>query len=291
MSIQWAKMPYHSYRFSGTDNHAFLQGQLTQDISVINKDKCSYGAYCNHQGAMFANFLISRDSKSDIILRIHESQSESVIKRLKMFVLRSAVDIELNSVQHIALNKKAAQIICKSVDLELPKIFCCVRNNDLIVYGLPGEYFELVVDNKNKDFIIELLSEHNDESLFEIESLRINTGNFHIYPETSELLLPQETPLEKWGAISYTKGCYVGQEIIARSKYRGKIRKGFATSNNHFSQVALNSEILADDRNVGVVIEVAHEAQNSTCLATLNLSAPIEQCEIGGAKVTFSFVE
>ncbi len=289
MTHTWAKMPYSSYCFSGADAVSFLQGQLTQDVFAITDTNCLYAAYCNHQGAMFANFLLSKNSSGTIVLRLHSAQADAVMRRLKMFVLRSAVDIELLDINNIGMNKNCAAELCRAANMEVPEPFNVARSDDFTLCALPNGYYEV---STNSDSPIASLTAQSKPSFEDVETLRVRSGNFHIYPETSELLLPQETPLETWGGISYTKGCYVGQEIIARSKYRGKIRKGLAVADMQTEQsIPLSSEIVADGRNVGVVIDSSHNNGQSVCMASLTLAAAESECSVANNTATFTFID
>ena len=287
MIKKWAEMPYCSYRFSGADSIAFLQGQLTQDINAITQSTCQYGAYCNHQGGMLANILISSDS-DDIILRVHENIADRTMKRLKMFILRAAVNIETVNVKHIGMNKSSADSICRKLDLTLPAVFSASTCEQFKIFALPLGYFELRTADKEILFFIDSAFE---KSFDDIEQLRIFSGNFHITPQTIESILPQETPLEEWGSINYTKGCYVGQEIIARSKYRGKVRKGLAVAKiDKDINIDFNKEIFANEKSVGKIIEY-HQGKNSmVCLALLMLSTDPSSCLVSDKEISFEFI-
>lgn len=284
MTSIWAKMPYHSYLFSGQDSKAFLQGQLTQDIDLIKQNTCHYGAYCNHQGRMLANTLLSAQEEG-IIVRLHQRQAQSTIERFKMFVLRSKVAIDLLPDTHLALNQAMAESFCRHVGAVLPKAFTAVQDNGYHLLALPSGYFELRTTDAQ---LLTWIEQHGQADFDAIEKLRIAGANFHILPETNALILPQQTPLETWGGISYNKGCYVGQEIIARNKYRGTVKKGLATANlTSAPHVALATAISADNRNVGEVIEY----HQGVCLALIMLSAEKQTCQLANTQVTFTVIK
>ncbi|PID65470.1 MAG: hypothetical protein CR975_07040 [Gammaproteobacteria bacterium] len=288
MTPVWAKMPYLSYRFSGTDAKTFLQGQLTQDIHRITPVTCHYGAYCNPKGRMLANVLLSAEG-NDIIARLHQRQAESVIKRLQLFVLRSQVEITPLRDLNLALNQPAAEVFCHHWGVVLPEPFSALSQDDFHLLALPNDYYEL----RSRDMaVLSFLQSELAENFAAIERRRIAGGNFHILPETSELLLPQQTPLEAWGGISYNKGCYVGQEIIARNKYRGKVRKGLALAQLADAPcVALGTKIRADDCDVGTVIESHQDSDVTLCLALMLLEDVGNTCQIGDTTAVFTLIE
>ncbi len=287
MTRIWAKMPYINYRIAGADAKTFLQGQLTQDIYSITADQCYYGAYCNPQGRMLANLLLSA-SGDNIILRLHQNQAETIINRLKMFILRVKVTIEPIRDYSIGLNKSAVSYFCETIGISLPKPFASVSQDDFQLLALPNKYYEL----RTRDMaILSLIQSEFREDFDSIETLRIGGGNFHILPEVRELVQPQQTPLEAWGGISYSKGCYVGQEIIARSKYRGKIRKGLAVATlSGKPKIAIGEKIINDDCEVGTVIEYHQGDNDSICLALMLLEDIGKPCQITDNTAKFTLI-
>lgn len=280
-------MPYLNYRVSGADAKTFLQGQLTQDIHTITDDRCHYGAYCNPQGRMFANLLLSAQG-DDVIIRIHQEQADTVINRLKMFTLRSDVSIELIKDYSVGLNQSAATELCSAIGVELPETFSTVSQDVFQLMALPNGYYEL----RTRDMaILALLQSEFSEDFDAVDTLRIGGGNFHILPEVREVIQPQQTPLEIWGGISYTKGCYVGQEIIARAKYRGKVRKGLAVATIEGSpDIVIGDKVITDDFETGTVIEYHQGENESVCLALMLLEDSEKTCQINGHTAKFTLI-
>lgn len=281
-----AILPYQSYRLLGDDTLTFLQGQLTQDMTIIQSNHCHYGAFCTSKGRMLANFFLRANADAnDYILRLHERQADTVIKRLQMFIMRSAVTIEHLAVTHVGLNQTAARQLCDTYEQTLPEAFCSVTLADeAVLSALPNRLFELSLPvdspvNNTLDTI--------EESIDDIEALRLSGGHFHILPETTETLLPQQTPLEAWGGINYQKGCYVGQEIIARNKYLGKVKKGLAYAAVD-GTLTLPCPVLQGDKPVGQLIEVHNGKQHTDCLALLSHNAFNQTVQAGEFETCFT---
>lgn len=286
----WAKMPYQSFRFSGTETKSFLQGQLTQDVNAVNTDNCLYAAYCNPKGRMFANLLLTADElENSINLRLHEAQTASVMARLKMFILRADVTIEALPYSHIAMNLSMANALCDLESVNLPEVFSVVNISVGKLCSLPNGLFELILmDEARLTVILEQLEAVNNEEM--IHRLRLQGGHFHVLPATNEVILPQQTPLEPWGGISYTKGCYVGQEIIARNKYLGKVKKGlaFATLASTASIPLCTDVHNSEGKLVGKVLECQMVGEEQLILAVVSLDSLDSACQIEHFNVDFS---
>lgn len=270
MAIIWAPMPYQIHQFSGEDTNAFLQGQLTQDIDKIQPGLCHYGAYCNHKGQMLANFLLSRDESGAILARVHKESAPDVIKRLQMFILRASVKIALLPLQCVAGNQAMATEVCRYYQMALPSVFQTSRRDGVSVYALPGGYYEATYPS---DDALSMLVDTpvNTDSL---EKLRLTNGHFQILAKMNERLLPQQTTLAAWGGINYEKGCYIGQEVIARNKYLGVVKKGLAIATMDPSTVCQpSSPIVREGKIVGQVIESHTGKLETTCLAIMPLGS------------------
>lgn len=287
-----ATLPYRSYRFVGEDSLTFLQGQLTQDISLITRNRCHYGAFCNVKGRMLANFLIRptpNTQPNDYILRLHEGQADAAVKRLQMFILRAKVKIEALSLQHVGLNKIAAKTICGDADVTLPDAFHSVDvDENVVLCALPNDYFELILSDSSP---VKALLSNITDSLNDIETLRLQGGHFNVLPETNELLLPQQTPLEAWGGINYQKGCYVGQEVIARNKYLGKVKKGLAyASLQSANELTLPATVQQENKLVGQIIEAHTGKQHTACLGLLSKAAFTQPVTVNDTAIADGFV-
>lgn len=285
-----ANLPYRSFRCVGDDALTFLQGQVTQDISSITSGNCHYAAYCNHKAQMFANLLIYGDN-NHYILRLHESQAEAVSKRLGMFLLRAQATIEALACEHIGLNRQAALLLCEQLDVTLPEVFASIPVGDGALCALPGDYFELSLFTDNNTERLAIDWSAIPENLDAIERLRLSSGHFHIFPTTSELILPQQTSLETWGGINYQKGCYVGQEVISRNKYRGKAKKAMGQATIDAAlDLSVPSAVTQGNRNIGQIIDYHRGEQQTTCLAILALNSFSRPVEVAGIETLFSAI-
>jgi folate-binding protein YgfZ len=189
---------------SGEGAAKLLQGQLTCDIDELSPGKSILGAQCNPQGRIISLFRIF----------IYRDQYHLLMPR------------ELLPIAHAALKKYA--VFFKAILNDI--------SDSLTYVGYQGASAEI---KKNDDTLILEFAEENSRGIIinpaspvknfslnpeEWKALDIAAGIPAIYPETSEKFLPHEINLQKINAISFTKGCYTGQEIIARMQYRGKLK-------------------------------------------------------------------
>lgn len=115
-------------------------------------------------------------------------------------------------------------------------------------------------------------------------------GHFDITAEISEDLLPQQTSLAAWGGISYTKGCYVGQEIIARNKYLGSVKRMMAVAQSKTPLgVTLGDDIVCNEKVVGKVVAL-YEGQQGAYLGLIPVEQIGQVCQVKKQSMTFAAI-
>ena len=197
---------------SGEDALTFLQGQVTCDIKQLNQENSLFGALCNPKGRAISLFYIFK--RSDVYYMVVPTDlSDMLFKRLKMFVFRSKVGIENVSDDFVILGSPAQN--------KLSELGCFVQisiqsdsNLSIIIYA-KKRFEELAADNLNNI---------SDQTQPWYQAL-IKAGIPRINKQTTEMFVPQMLNLELLNAISFTKGCYTGQEIIARMHYKGTLKR------------------------------------------------------------------
>lgn len=205
-------------KVTGRDATTFLQGQLTNDITALKED-WHYSAYCTPKGRALAVFLVWR-SNDDIFLLLEESVKESVLKRLKMYVMRSQVTFEDVDVDILGVFESE---IVSSTHVELSTgqdKHTATITQDTWFLHLGGR--AIAIDFKGG---FQSLYSGEDEKaknwlFFDIQECLPRVSNL-----SSELFIPQMLNLDLLNGISFKKGCYTGQEIIARMKYLGKLKQ------------------------------------------------------------------
>ena len=241
-------------RISGDDAEEFLQNQLSNDISKLEDSNIQFNAYCQHQGKMIALFWVMRFENS-FLLSFPIDLLEKIVTRLQMFVIMSEVNIEDVSDRFIQIG---------------------LLNEAHSKGYLINERMSLSIVSKNSD---------RDETMTDEDEWTKACIDYNI-PEislkTSEKLVPQmlNLDIDEFG-VNFSKGCYPGQEVVARLHYLGEAkRRLFSFASESEMQVGDNlycassmAAIARGDRYKGSGIVVNKVKYNSMfyCLATLDL--------------------
>lgn len=217
-------------QLQGADTLTFLQGQVTNDVKLLNGHNAHYTAYCNPKGRMLALFLAF--SQNDAVhLQMPEELIASIAKRLKMYIMRSKVTIEdiSKSIIKFGINGHNAAELLQPLFAQVPKAdFELVSLENGALLKLPGSTprYEIFTDTANAIPIWNALKAHaKPVGAACWEWLEIQAGIPDITLKTQEEFVPQMLNLDALNAINYKKGCYTGQEIVARTHYLGKVKR------------------------------------------------------------------
>lgn len=214
----------------GEDRDSFLQGQLTNDIRELSHTHSQLSGHCSPKGRMLANFRVLRRNDS-ILLQLPDDKLEEILKRLRMFVLRSKVEITDTSdgLIRIGIAGDCAAALLAPTIPELPK-----RDNDMVHSGelttirMAGSTprFEIIGPLEPIKALWQTLSANAriaDGDLWAL--LDIRAGIPTVYAATTDAFVPQMVNMQLIDGVSFTKGCYTGQEVVARMKYLGKLKR------------------------------------------------------------------
>ncbi len=255
---------------SGKDAATLLQGQITCNVNDINMEKSSLAAMCNPKGRVIAIFLLVKKA-DDFLLVLPVELVDTVRKKLQMYVLRSDVKITDSSDSYCLLG------MFDTAKHSQP--FFTESNNDVIAVDLP-----YIVSRKlliaDVESAIKLWSDLVESQGFSLgdtvrwRCLDIYSGIPWLTTETTEEYIPQMLNLDKLGGISFTKGCYTGQEIVARTHYLGKAKREMYLAECDLSELPLpNSVINQSDGSkqyeVGNVLAAQHDQYGCKLLAVL----------------------
>ena len=214
---------------TGEDAQAFLHGQLSNDVMLLTPARSEYAAYCSAKGRMLANFLLWREEQT-YCLQLSRSLLPGMQKRLAMYVMRSKVKLADASESRVALGlagdaaRNAVQELFPAVPREAHHVVQDPANGTLI--ALPGGRFQIIAETESaKRLWLKLSATLTPVGAPCWEWLEIRNGIPLITPPTQEQFVPQMANMELIGAVSFHKGCYPGQEIVARTQYLGQVKR------------------------------------------------------------------
>ena len=246
-------------KIAGADAEQFLQGQFTCDVAKISKGLASYGAYCNVKGRVQANFILFQ-YQQDYYCYFAEAIAQHCHDVLKKYAMFSKVELTvLNDWYGFAAYQQ--QLTSQPMSVE--------SDDSGVIINIGGKYPALLAIRQKaaSPFTIE---QQQDQSAWKL--LTYLNGVVAITPNTIDVFLPHELQLEQLGAISYDKGCYLGQEIIARMHYRGKSKFAlyFFTADTKLNLNAGDEIIMSgENRAMGKVVNII-DGDKSYGLASLH---------------------
>lgn len=270
-------------QLGGADTVPFLQGQVTNDVKLLTGNNAHYTGYCNPKGRLLALFLAFTHA-DHVHLQLPKSLVETIAKRLKMYVLRSKVEIKdvSSEIVRFGINGlEAASILASSLGKTPSQDFELLTLENCTVLKLPSianhSRFEIFASAENAIALWNMLSK-NCQPVGKAcwDWLDIQAGIPEVYPATQEQFVPQMLNLDALNAINYKKGCYTGQEIVARTHYLGTVkRRTFLAHIAGEANPKAGDKLLdAQGSEAGQIVRAAPDATNgSLILAELRLEA------------------
>jgi folate-binding protein YgfZ len=271
---------------SGADAMTFLQGQVTNDVKLLTGNNAHYSAYCNPKGRMLALFLAFAHA-DHIHLQLNRELVDPILKRLKMYVMRSKVEIKdvSESIIKFGINGlEASQILASSLAKIPTQDYELITLDNATVLKLPstcGARFEIFTDVTNAPIIWDALKAKCKvvEKLY-WDLLEIQAGIPDIELKTQEQFVPQMLNLDILNGINFKKGCYTGQEIVARTHYLGSVKRRtylaeICPASQFASAPQAGDKILdATQNEVGLLVRVAPNLDNGfDVLAEMRIDA------------------
>lgn len=212
----------------GEDARAFLHGQFTSDINHLSAGKVQHSAWCTAKGRMLASFLIWRNGE-DFRLAVSADLLAAVQKRLQMFVLRAKVKLADASDETVLLGiaGPTAGEALAAANLPMPtEALTSIDADGAQVIRLDGERLVVALPaTRAPEVWAQLAALARPAGVPAWRWLDVRAGLPLITAATREEFVPQMADFEKIGGVSFHKGCYPGQEIVARTQYLGKVKR------------------------------------------------------------------
>ena len=252
---------------TGEEQAKYLQGQVTCDVNSLAQEKLLIGAHCNAKGKVFSVFrLVERDGK--YLLIQPESSVEQSLAELKKFGVFAKVEIaQVNDINYLAIagiqaNVKMAELFSQVPDTLTPVI---QQDTTTLVYLAGAVERYLIIDNDNN---LSSISNNFDFPIYDNrvwQLLEISKGFPVLSAQYIAEYVPQMLNLQAINGISFTKGCYLGQETVARMQYLGKNKRAlFSLKGNDINAKAgdiVEKKLGENWRKAGDVL-AAYQAEN-----------------------------
>lgn len=250
-------------RLTGDDRLSFLHNQLSQKVNDL-RDDARLGAWCTPQGRISALFRYADDGTS-LYLVTPKDSLEAVAKRLKLFVLRAKVTIDTPDVTVYGVSREALSPFAEQGKR-------LVVEGGLLLNTGHGRDADraLLLDFTNARTFDTL----QDEGQWFAENLRQGTST--IFLSARDEFVPQMIYLDKLGGVSFDKGCYPGQEVVARLKWVGKANRFMHLFVSMSPVGASAGDALYSDGNpVGHVVESVTDSTSALLTAVVHNKADV----------------
>jgi len=289
-------------KINGTDAQTFLQGQFSNDINTLENNQSQWNSYNSPKGRLYATFRICKHAQ-DYYLLIPQDVVEPFVKRLRMFVMRS--DVTLNNIsstwQSLGFAGNELPIPTPSTEGEI------LQENDINWIKIPGTVPRVICFGEIPN--IEKIKQQLVGKLTKTQSnhwrrLDIHAGIANIFADTQEAFVAQMVNLQLIDGVSFTKGCYPGQEVVARMHYLGKLKKRMYRITINSTERPKLGENLYDSssenqQSIGQIVDVQKNEHNKLdALAVIQVAkvdsktlhvAGLDKSEITVESLPYSF--
>ncbi len=261
-NVRYALLPGQAVvATTGRDARSFLQGQLSNDMLGLERHPGMLAAFCNRQGRVLATLRLAADG-DDVLLVLHRKLAHTLVSQLSPFVLRADVRFEDRSRQ-----VQVAGLIDADPDPRWSQPAAAAAGLAMLVAS-PRRIL-LAGSRAALDAALAAIPRTTPEDW---ERACIADGEPSVMPETAALWLPQMLNLDLIGGVSFSKGCYVGQEIVARAQHLGRLKRrtlryvGPPDVSLQPAQALFSGESLAAQ-----VVTAAQDGGSTQCLAVVDL--------------------
>jgi folate-binding protein YgfZ len=268
-------------RFLDAGAQDFLHNQLTCDVNALQPGRGTYGAYCTPKGRVLATFLLWR-AEQGFFMQLPSSLREPIQKQLSRFILRSkvrAVDATGEWTLLGISGKDGAALVQRVAGVAPRAVHEVAQTSTAMVMRLPGDRFEIAVSPDQAQALQEALAADGERAdAADWQRRVIRAGVPVILPPTQEAFVPQMINLDLIGGVSYDKGCYPGQEIVARMHFRGTLKQRMYLANVAADEQPQPGEKLFSpafgEQACGTVVNAARSPDGGhDLLAVLQISA------------------
>ncbi len=283
---------------AGEDAKPFLHSQFTSDINHLGEGQAQHAGWCTAKGRMQASFLVWRNG-ADYRMTVSADLQEATQKRLQMFVLRSKVKLasRTDDLILLGLSGPQAEEALADAGLTAPENAMSTRSTgEIAVLRLDSVRLIVIAPESAKAELWQKLSmKARPAGLHAWRWLDIQAGLPLVTLATKEEFVPQMADFEKIGGVSFHKGCYPGQEIVARTQYLGKVKRHLYRVASPVAPQAGDDLFSPDnpDQACGKIVSAAPSPEGGfEALAVIqsNFAGNVELASRGGPKIEASAV-
>lgn len=278
-------------QIKGADAAKFLQGQCTCDVRDLEQDKVLIGAHCNRQGRMLSSFTVTGLADQSIGLRLRRSIAQSTLTALARYIVFSKASIEVSRWVGLAIVNAQAE----AFPLSIPPMGHFAMIDEMAVLHHRSGLIEIWTDMDRAQRLWQsLASSHSPAPPSALDEHFIENGLVEVQAQTQEQYIPQHFNYQAIGAISFKKGCYTGQEIVARMQYRSQLKKHCyrLTSSDPEKSVELGTALcLPNDIDKKVAEVVASAAGQILAVTTEDIQATQGMLVEPSSQTNFSWSE
>jgi hypothetical protein len=261
----------------GADASKFLQGQVTCNLNYLDAQTSSLGARCTPKGRMLSSFRILGEGDG-YLLAMASELLEAQLAELKKYAVFSKSTLSDESAAWVRYGLSGGDGALVSLGLDLPQAAdTVVRHNGLLALRLSDGRAELWAPADQAETLHKRLAAQLREAPLNDWLLgQVRAGIGQVFGATREQLIPQMINLQALGGVSFKKGCYTGQEIVARMQYLGKLkRRLYRLSLGTGPLPSIGAELFSPvhGSSVGEVVLAAHNGSGGELLAVLQEDA------------------
>lgn len=261
----------------GSDASKFLQGQLTCNLNYLSDTQASLGARCTQKGRMQSSFRILLEGDG-VLLAMASELLEPQLADLKKYAVFSKSKLTDESAAWVRFGLVEADAALTALGLDLPPATDSVARHDglVAIRVSPGRTELWVPAAQAQSLATQLSTTLAQGTLNDWLLGQIRAGIGQVMPATRELFIPQMLNLQAVGGVSFKKGCYTGQEIVARMQYLGKLKRRLYRLQLDASELPEPGTALfspTHGSSIGEVVLAAHAEQGIELLAVLQAEA------------------
>ncbi|MFT0213155.1 folate-binding protein [Pseudomonas sp. F1_0610] len=249
----------------GIDAKQFLQGQLTCNLNYLDDARSSLGARCTPKGRMLSNFRIVQEADG-YLLAMDKSLVELQLNELKKYAVFSKSTLTDATEQWVRFGLYQPEPMLEVLGIELAKQANSVAHaNQMLAIRINDDHCELWADADYAACLHKRLANHMQETDLNFWKLGlIRAGIGLVNANTSDSFIPQLFNMPALDAVSFKKGCYTGQEIVARMQYLGKLKRHLHRFLINTDQLPKLGTSIVSATSKGAVGEIVSAALNET---------------------------